>query len=132
MDDSKPCRHRWVRLQSLTRTRTESPWTRRSTGAWSAPSCTWRRRGRTSSFLCVCALIFRRHWGLHIDRPSSGSSGIFNILVSLVFGTQRPPLFLFLVFRMPILRGVESIGSRLRGLVSFGFLTCFLVFSQTV
>jgi hypothetical protein len=45
----------------------------------------------------------------------------------LVFGTRRPPLFLFLVFRMLILRGVESIGSRLRGLVSFWVPRLFLV-----
>jgi hypothetical protein len=78
-------------------------------------------------FLCVCALIFRRHRGLHIDRLSSGSSGIFDTLLSLVFGTRRPPLFLFLVFRMLILWGVESIGSRLRGLVSFWVPRLFLV-----
>jgi hypothetical protein len=62
-------------------------------------------------FLCVCALVFKRHRGLHIGRPSSGSSGIFDTLLSLFFGTQRPLLFRFLVFRMPILRGVESIES---------------------
>jgi hypothetical protein len=77
-------------------------------------------------FLCVCALVFRRHRGLHIDKPSSRSFGIFNTLLSLVFGTRRPPLFLFLVFRMSILRGVESIGSRLRGLVSFWVPRLFL------
>jgi hypothetical protein len=70
---------------SSMRTRTESPWTRRSTGAWSAPSCTWRWWGRTSSFMCVCTLVFRRRQGLHIGKPSSGSSGIFDTLLSLVF-----------------------------------------------
>jgi hypothetical protein len=35
-----PYRHRWVRLQRSMQTRTESMWTRRSTGAWSTPSCT--------------------------------------------------------------------------------------------
>jgi hypothetical protein len=44
----------------------------------------------------------------------------------LVFVTRRPLLFRFLVFRMPILRGVESIGSRLRGLVSFWVPRLFL------
>jgi hypothetical protein len=39
--------------------------------------------------------------------------------MSSVFGTQRSLPFRFLVFQMPILRGVESIGSRLRGLASF-------------
>jgi hypothetical protein len=63
--------------------------------------------------------FFRRRRGLHIGKPSSGSSGIFDTLLSLVFDTRRPLLFRFLVFRMLILRGVESIGSRLRGLVSF-------------
>jgi hypothetical protein len=122
-----PCRHWWVRLQCLTRTRTESPWTKRSTGAWSAPSCTWRQWGRTSGFLCVCALVFRCRRGLHIGRPSSGSSGIFDTLLSSVFGTRRPLLFRFLVYRMPTLRGVESIGNRLRVLASFWDPRLFLV-----
>jgi hypothetical protein len=51
---------------------------------------------------------------------------------SSVFGTRRPLPFRFLVFRMPTLRGVESIGSQLRGLAVFGILACFLVFSQTI
>jgi hypothetical protein len=83
-------------------------------------------------FLCVSALVFRRRRGLHIGRPSSGSSGIFDTLLSSVCGTRYPFPFRFLVFRMPTLRGVESIGSQLWGLVSFWVLTCFLVFSQTV
>jgi hypothetical protein len=59
-------------------------------------------------------------------QASSGSSGIFDTLLSLVFGTRRPLLFCFLVFRMPILRGVESIGSRLEELVSFWVPHLFL------
>jgi hypothetical protein len=105
--------------------RTKSPWTR-STGAWSSPSCTWRRRGWTSSFLCVCALFFRHHRGLHISRPSSRSSGIFDTLQSSVFGTRRPLPFRFLVFRMPTLRSVESIGNWLRVLANFWGLRLFL------
>jgi hypothetical protein len=54
----------------------ESSWIRRSTRAWSAPSCTWWRRGRTFSFRCVCALVFKCRRGLHIGKPSSGSSSI--------------------------------------------------------
>jgi hypothetical protein len=104
----------------------ESSLTRRSTGACSAPSCTWRWWGWTSIFLCVCALIFRRCRGLHIGRSSSRSSGIFDTLLSLVFGTRRPLLFLFLAFRMPILWGVKSIGSRLWGHVSFWVTHLFL------
>jgi hypothetical protein len=42
--------------------------------------------------------------------------------------TRRPLLFRFLVFRMPILWGAESIGSRLRGLVSFWVPRLFLGF----
>jgi hypothetical protein len=82
----------------LTWTRTESPCTRRSTRAWSAPSCTWQRRGQTSSFLCVCAFVFKCRRGVHISRPSSGSSGIIDTPLSLVFGTWRPFPFRFLVF----------------------------------
>jgi hypothetical protein len=85
----------------------ESPWYRRSTGAWLADSCTWRWRGRTFSFLCVCALVFRRRRGLHISRPSSGFSGIFDTVLSSVFGIRHPLLFRFLGFRMPILQGVS-------------------------
>jgi hypothetical protein len=44
----------------------------------------------------------------------------------LVFGTRRPLLFLFLVFQMSILRGVESIGSRLLEHASFWVLHLFL------
>jgi hypothetical protein len=103
----------------LTQMRTKSLWTRRSTRAWSAPSYTWRWRGRTSNFLYVFALVFRSRWGLHINRPSSRSSGIFDTLLSSVFGTRRPLPFRFLFFRMPTLRGDESIGNRLRVLASF-------------
>jgi hypothetical protein len=100
--------------------------TKRSTEAWSAPYCTWRRRGWTSSFLCLCALIFRRRGGLHIGRPSSGSSGIFDTLLSLVIGKRRSLPFRFFVFRMPILRGVETIRNRLWVLASFWDLCLFL------
>jgi hypothetical protein len=41
-------------------TRKVSMWIRRSTGAWSSHSSTWRRRGRTSNFGYVCALVFKR------------------------------------------------------------------------
>jgi hypothetical protein len=74
----------------------------------------------------VCALVFRRRRGLHIGRPSSESSSIFDTLLSSVFGTQRPLPFRFSVFRMPTLQGVESIRSRLRGLVSFWVPCLFL------
>jgi hypothetical protein len=70
-----------------------------------------RRQGRTSSFLCVCALVFRRRKGLHIGRPSSGSSSIFDTLLSSVFGIRCPLPFCFWFFQMPTLRGVESIGN---------------------
>jgi hypothetical protein len=110
----------------LTQMRTESSWTRSSTGAWSAPTCTWRWRGRTSSFLCVCVLIFRCRRGLHIGRPSSGSSGIFDTLPSSVFSSRRLLPFRFLVFRMPTLWGVESIGNQLRVLANFWVPRLFL------
>jgi hypothetical protein len=53
-------------------------------------------------------------------------SGIFDTLLCLVFGTRRPLPFRFLVFQMPTLRGVESIGNQLRGLASFWDLRLFL------
>jgi hypothetical protein len=61
-----------------------------------------------------------------MGRLSSGSSGIFDTLLSTVFGTRGPLPFRFLVFRMPTLRGVESIGNRLRVLASFWVLRLFL------
>jgi hypothetical protein len=64
--------------------------------------------------------------GLHISRPSSGSSCIFDTLLSSVFGTRRPLPFRFLVFRMPTLRGVESIGNRLRVLANFWYPHLFI------
>jgi hypothetical protein len=57
---------------------------------------------------------------------------IFNTLLSSVIGTQRPLPVRFLVFWMPILWGVESIGSQLRGLVSFWNLLLFLGLLETV
>jgi hypothetical protein len=80
----------------------------------------------TSSYLCVYALIFICRRGLHIGRPSSRSLGIFDTLLSLVFGTRCPLPFRFLVFRMPTLRGVESIGNRPWVLASFWGLHLFL------
>jgi hypothetical protein len=64
----------------------------------------------------------RHHRGLHIGRPSSRSSGIFDTLLSLVFGSRRPHPFCFLVFWMLTLQGVESIGNQLRILASFWVL----------
>jgi hypothetical protein len=84
------------------------------------------RRGHTFSFLCICVLIFRHRLRLHIGGPSRGSSGIFDTLLSSVFGTQCPPLFRFLVFWMPTLRGVVSIGNQLRVLASFWVPCLFL------
>jgi hypothetical protein len=57
---------------------------------------------------------------------SSGSSGIFDILLSSVVGTRRTLPFCFLVFRMPTLWGVESTGNQLRVLASFWVLHFFL------
>jgi hypothetical protein len=61
-------------------------------------------------FVCAYALAFKCRRGHRIGRPSSGPSGIFHKLLSLGFGTRRPLLSRFLVFRMPILWGVVSIG----------------------
>jgi hypothetical protein len=47
--------------------------------------------------VCLC-IVFRHRRGLHIGRLSSGSLGIFDTLLSLVFGTRRPLPFRFLVF----------------------------------
>jgi hypothetical protein len=60
--------------------------------------------------VCLCARFWRRR-GLHIGRTSNGSSGIFDTLLTSVFGTRRPLPFCFLVFRMSTLRVVESIGN---------------------
>jgi hypothetical protein len=75
-------------------------------------------------FVCLCARFqvsprtSHRHAVKRIFK-------YFNTLRSLVFGTQYPLPFCFLVFRMPTLQGVEY-------LPVSGFFTCFLVFSQTI
>jgi hypothetical protein len=74
----------------------------------------------------VPVLVFKCRQGLHIGQPSSGSSGIIDTLLSSVFGTRRPLPFHFLVFRMPTLQGVESIGNRLQVHASFWDLRLFL------
>jgi hypothetical protein len=58
-------------------------------------------------------------------QASNGSSSIFDILLSSVFGTRRPLPFCFMVFQMPTLQGVESIGNRLWVLASFWDLRLF-------
>jgi hypothetical protein len=100
----------------------KSPWTRCSTEAWLAPSCTWR----TFCFWCVYALVFGRRRWLHVGRSSSGSSGIFDTLLSSVFGTRHPLPFRYLSFRMSSLWGVESIESGLRGRANFWIPHLFL------
>jgi hypothetical protein len=94
-------------------------WTRRSTRAWSGHSSTWRWRGRTSSFLYVCALVFKRLQGLHISKRSSAYSGTCVTLPTSTFGTPRLLLWRFMVFQTPILPDVGWIGSPLLGLASF-------------
>jgi hypothetical protein len=57
--------------------------------------------------------------GVVEDFTSAGCQaiwGIFDTLLSSVFGTWRPLPFHLLVFRMPTLWGVKSIGNRLRAL----------------
>jgi hypothetical protein len=61
-----------------------------------------------------------------LEQMSNGAMFATDTLLSSVFGTRRPLLFRFLVFRMPTLRGVESIGNRLRVLASFWVPHLFL------
>jgi hypothetical protein len=96
------CRHPWGVRPLWMRTRTENQWTSESTGAWSAPSSTWRRRGQTYSSVCVYALVFRPRQGHHIDRPSRGSSGTYSLPLVLAFGICPAQLFHFMVFLMRI------------------------------
>jgi hypothetical protein len=81
----------WVRLQLLMRTRKVNTWTRRSTGAWSGHSSTWRRRGRTSNSRYVCVLIFK----LSEDFASASGEANFQVLVS---HSQLRPLLLSVLF----------------------------------
>jgi hypothetical protein len=113
------CWHPWGVRLLWTRTRTENQWTSESTGARSAPSSTWRRRGQTYSSVCICALVFRPRRGHHIDRPSRGSSGTYSLLLVLAFGILPPWLFPFMVFLTRILLVDESRGSLLLVFVSF-------------
>jgi hypothetical protein len=106
----------------LMRTRKVNTWTRRSTEAWSGHSSSWRRRGRTSSSRYVCALFFKRLRGLRFGKWWSEFSGNCVTLPTSAFGTPRPLLWRFMVFRMRILLGVNCIGSPLLGLPSFWHL----------
>jgi hypothetical protein len=75
--------------------------------------------------LCLCA----RFQTLQRTSHRQAIRRIFRYLrytPELIFGTRRPLPFRLLVFRMLILRGVLSIGSRLRGLASFWDLCLFL------
>jgi hypothetical protein len=103
-----------------------SPWTRRSTGAWSAPSSTWWWWGQTYSSVCVCALIFRLPRGLHIGRLSRGLSGTWTTLLSLVFDILPPRHSHFTNTPMLILLGVVWIASLPRVVASFSVLLWFL------
>jgi hypothetical protein len=118
--------HLWVRLQLLMRMRTVSMWTRRNTEAWSGHSSTWRRWGRTSKSWYVCALVFKRLWGLRIGKQSSAYSGICDTLPTSAFGTPRLLIWLFMDFHMRILSGVGWIRSPLLWLASsWVLLWCF-------
>jgi hypothetical protein len=104
------------------RTRKVNMWTRRTSGAWSGHSSTWRRRGQTSSSRYVCALVFKHLQGLRIVKRWSEFSGTCVTLPTSAFGTPRPLLWRFMVFRTRILPGVGCIGSPLLGLTSFWVL----------
>jgi hypothetical protein len=62
-------------------------------------------------------LIFKRLQGLRIGKQPSAYSGIYDILLTSVFGTSHL-LWLFMDFQMRILSGVGCIGSPLLGLAS--------------
>jgi hypothetical protein len=120
-----PCPHQRVRLQHSTRMRTKSPWTRRSTGAWSAPSCTWRQRGRTSIFLCLCTRFQASPKTLH----RQAVKWIFRYLrysPELGLWYSASSSLSLLVFSDANFVGVESIGNRLQVLTSFWDLRLFL------
>jgi hypothetical protein len=101
------------------RMRKVNTWTRRSTGAWSGHSSTWRRRGQTSSSRYVCALVFKCLQGLRIGKQSSAYSSTCVTLPTSAFGTPRLLLWRFTFLQTRILPGVSWIGSPLLGLASF-------------
>jgi hypothetical protein len=70
-------------------------------------------------FSYICALVFKRLQGLLICKQSSAFLGICITLPTSTFGTLRLLLWLFMVFQMLILPGVDWIGSPLLGLASF-------------
>jgi hypothetical protein len=71
--------------------------------------------------VCLCACFQASQRTSH----QQAVKRIFRYLLSSVFGTRRPLPFRFLVFRMPTLRGVETIGNQLRVLASFWDLCMF-------
>jgi hypothetical protein len=88
-------RRLWVRLQLLMRMRKVNMWTRRSTGAWSRHSFTWRRRGRTSnsrysvrSFSSVSKDFASASGQVHIQVLSSHSRLRPLVLRVLFFGAS--------------------------------------------
>jgi hypothetical protein len=94
----RPWRRLWVWLQLLMWLRKVNTWARRSTGAWSGHSTTWRWWGRTSSSRYVCAIIFKSLQELRIGKRSRAFSGICITLPTLAFGTPHLHLWLFMVF----------------------------------
>jgi hypothetical protein len=126
MDDSKPLSTPMSTTTSLDADEDGEPVDQKKYRSMIGSLLYLTRRGWTSNFLCVCALVFRCCQGLHIGRPSSGSSGIFDTLLDSVFGTRLPLPFCFLVFRILTMRGVESIKNRLRVFDSFWDLHLFL------
>jgi hypothetical protein len=75
--------------------------------------------------VCLCA-CFQTPWRTSHRQAVKRTLGIFDTLLSSIFGIQCPLLFRFLGFRMPTLWGVDLIGSRLQGHASFWVALLFL------
>jgi hypothetical protein len=118
-------RHPFPPPRRMMRIRTESPWTRRSTWAWSAHSYTWLWRGQTYTLSCVSVLASKFPRALPTGRLSNELWGTFVSVLSFVYGTPHLLSYLCVGIQTLILWDVIWIASLLLGPIRFWGLCWF-------